>query len=296
MNFVQIRCVTEVAATGSITKAGENLNMAQPNLSRTIIDLEKELGQKLFERDPKGMKLTEFGEKFCERGKRLVDEYNSFTNYLTKEEEIVRFSLSSIISAYIIGAFGRFLELKKDIPSFSFRYKEGGSHEVLENVLAGKSDIGILRYEKSLARTYEKLFAARGIASKKIVDFNYLVTFNKDHPLAEKEIVSMNDLKESIYVALETNTVSPAADDEPFEFRRKIQLSDASTTLDVACHNKEAFFFATPLSRETLERHNCVQRKCEETEKIEYEDVLIHREDYTLSEYDILFIDQLKME
>ncbi len=44
MNFVQLRCIVEVSKTGSFTKASENLLMAQPNLSRSIIDVEKEVG------------------------------------------------------------------------------------------------------------------------------------------------------------------------------------------------------------------------------------------------------------
>ena len=300
MNFVQIRCVTEIARTGSITRAAENLNMAQPNLSRTIIDLEKELGQKLFDRDPKGMKLTDFGEKFYNRAQRLIEEYNSFTNYLTKEDETVRFSLSSIKSAHIIGAFERFLELENNIPSFEYCYKETDTHNVLENVVSGKTNLGIIRYEKTLADSYKKFFTTRGISSKKIVNFNYLVTFNKDNPLCKKDVISIKDLEDYIYIALETYTAAlpeeNAKDNQPIEYRRKIQLSDASTILDVIRHNKEAFFYAAPLSKEMLDLHNCVQRKCKETEKIGYEDALIWRNDYILTDYDKLFIDQLKME
>ena len=42
MNIQQLRCIVEIARVGSITKAAENLYMNQPNLSRTVIEFEKE--------------------------------------------------------------------------------------------------------------------------------------------------------------------------------------------------------------------------------------------------------------
>ena len=44
MNIQQLRCIVEIARVGSITKAAENLYMNQPNLSRTVIEFEKEYG------------------------------------------------------------------------------------------------------------------------------------------------------------------------------------------------------------------------------------------------------------
>ena len=41
MNIQQLRCIVEIARVGSITKAAENLYMNQPNLSRTVIEFEK---------------------------------------------------------------------------------------------------------------------------------------------------------------------------------------------------------------------------------------------------------------
>jgi len=50
MNLQQLRCVLEIARVGSVTKAAQNLYISQPNLSRTIKELEKELGVSLFRR------------------------------------------------------------------------------------------------------------------------------------------------------------------------------------------------------------------------------------------------------
>lgn len=50
MNLTHLRYIVEVARTGSITKAAQNLYMGQPNLSKSIKDLEKSVGTAIFMR------------------------------------------------------------------------------------------------------------------------------------------------------------------------------------------------------------------------------------------------------
>ena len=59
-----LRYVDEVARTGSIRKAAEQLNVTASAVNRRIMDLEEELGAQLFERRPRGVRLTAAGEVF----------------------------------------------------------------------------------------------------------------------------------------------------------------------------------------------------------------------------------------
>ena len=296
MNFIQIRCVLEIAKTGSISKAAQNLMMAQPNLSRSIIELEKELGQKLFERDSKGVKATEFCEKFCIRANKLIEEYDSFREYLNTEEKVARFSLSSIQTAYVLEAFNSFIrKLDADVSKISLI--EANTMDTLENVVLGKCDLGILRYEKKLADSYQNFLKAKNISSQRISVFNYLLTFNEECPLALKDKLAVKDLKDYIYMGQETFVTSfpneKKRDEIPGEFKRQITISDYGMILDIVRHNKDTFFWASPLPKELLKIHHCVQRECKETGKIQFEDLLIWRNNYTLSRYDKLFLEEM---
>ena len=64
MNIAHLKYAVEVEKTASITKAGENLFMGQPNLSRGIKELEETLGVKIFKRTSKGIVPTPQGEEF----------------------------------------------------------------------------------------------------------------------------------------------------------------------------------------------------------------------------------------
>ena len=59
-----LRYVDEVARTGSIRKAADHLNVTASAVNRRIMDLEEELGAPLFERRPRGVRLTAAGEVF----------------------------------------------------------------------------------------------------------------------------------------------------------------------------------------------------------------------------------------
>ena len=54
MNMLHIKYAVEVARVGSLNKAAQNLIIAQPNLSRSIKELEGDLGIKIFDRSSKG--------------------------------------------------------------------------------------------------------------------------------------------------------------------------------------------------------------------------------------------------
>ena len=71
MNIQQLRCIVEIARVGSITKAAENLYMNQPNLSRTVIEFEKEYGITLFIRNSQGVILTD-GKKVVEKAEEII--------------------------------------------------------------------------------------------------------------------------------------------------------------------------------------------------------------------------------
>jgi DNA-binding transcriptional LysR family regulator len=68
----QLRSFVTVAEEGQLARAAAKLQIAQPALSRTIAQLEAEVGLRLFERHPRGVTLTPAGHRFCEVARRAV--------------------------------------------------------------------------------------------------------------------------------------------------------------------------------------------------------------------------------
>ena len=64
MTLKQLRYIVTVADTGNITEAAGKLYIAQPSLTASIQELEKEYGITIFERSKKGIRLTPEGDEF----------------------------------------------------------------------------------------------------------------------------------------------------------------------------------------------------------------------------------------
>ena len=87
MNIQQLRCIVEIARVGSITKAAENLYMNQPNLSRTVIEFEKEYGITLFIRNSQGVILTDSGKKVVEKAEEIIKKTNDLNRFLYNNDK-----------------------------------------------------------------------------------------------------------------------------------------------------------------------------------------------------------------
>ena len=84
MNLLHMKQALEVAKSGSINKAAEVLLVAAPNISRSIKELEADLGITIFERTQNGMKLTPDGEEFLDFAKSIVGQIDRVENYYKK--------------------------------------------------------------------------------------------------------------------------------------------------------------------------------------------------------------------
>lgn len=72
MSLEQLSYFVAVAEEQHLTRAAKRLHVSQPPLSRQIQQLEDELGVRLFERTPKGMRLLPSGETLLDRAKHIL--------------------------------------------------------------------------------------------------------------------------------------------------------------------------------------------------------------------------------
>jgi DNA-binding transcriptional LysR family regulator len=77
VSLTHIQSFIAVAEEGHVGRAARRLHLTQPPLSRHILALEDELGARLFERTPQGMRLLPAGEAFLDHARRILAEVDA---------------------------------------------------------------------------------------------------------------------------------------------------------------------------------------------------------------------------
>ena len=299
MNLLHMKYAIVIAETNSINKAAELLYVGQPTLSRAVKELESSLGVTIFERSAKGMFLTPDGETFIRYAKTVLRQVDAIEEMFQKGRvSKKRFSVSVPRASYIAEAFAAFSKLiGKDTQAEIF-YKETNSMRTLRNVLQENYKLGIVRYAENYDKYYKAMMEEKGLEHELITKFRYVLLMSDSSPLAAKENITFDDLKDKIEIA----HADPYVPSLPFAQIKKEELPDNSdrrifvferaSQFELLSQNPETFMWVSSIPQKLLQRYGLTQRVCEENRRV-YKDVLIYRRDYTLSSLDNLFIEQL---
>ncbi|MEG0229943.1 MAG: LysR family transcriptional regulator, partial [Oscillospiraceae bacterium] len=206
MNIQQMRYVLEVEKTGSITKAANNLFMGQPNLSKTIKDLENELGINIFKRTPKGVEPTAKGGEFLSYAKHIVSQIDELESlYHNEYENSININISVPRSTYIGAAFSKFLNdnditdnLNKD--RLQLHYKETNASTAISDVISGESEIGIIRYQEPYEEYFLTQLKDHNLDYKLIKQYTLNIIMSENHPLAALEEIPFHELSSYIEI------------------------------------------------------------------------------------------------
>ena len=299
MNFLQMKYAVEIASTNSINKAAEAHYVWQSALSRAIKELEASLGVTLFERSAKGMFLTPDGEVFVRYAKAVLKQVNDIESMFSEGTvSKQRFSISVPRASYITDAFAKFSRLIGKDKKVELFYKETNAMRVIKNILTEDYKLGIIRYAENYDKYYKALMDEKGLDYEMITEFCYVLVMNAESPLAAVENITFHDLRDYIEIAHADPYVPslPLAEvkkeELPDNSSRRIFIFERGSQFELLTQNPETFMWVSPIPKPLLERYGLVQRNCKENKRI-YKDVLIHRKDYTLSDIDQWFIEEL---
>ncbi len=296
MNILHLKYAIEIAKTGSLNKAAENLYMGQPNLSRAIKELEAGLGISIFERSAKGMVPTPEGKDFLMYAEQIlakIEEVEAI--YRSGAQKKQRFSITVPHASYISEAFTAFTnQLDTSVPAELF-YSEGSSSQAVQNILTSDYKLGIVRYSECYDRQFKEMLDEKGLAGELVAEFVPRLIMSRENPLAEADEITFGDLERCIELA-QTDLYVPfttAKLPEPLtDCPRRLFVYDRASRLELLSLNHETYMWGSPLPKEQLERCGLVERSCRESRQI-WRDTLIRRRDYQLTKLDGLFITEL---
>ncbi|MBP5607847.1 MAG: LysR family transcriptional regulator [Lachnospiraceae bacterium] len=237
MNIQQIKYVIEVASASSMREAATRLYITQPALSANISDLEDELGIVIFERTNKGISLTDAGREFVSYAKKAVAQYEILEErYLSKDMDKEHFSISTQHYSFPIKAFTE--AVKKNYPDkFVFSVHETKTREVLEDVRSFKSEVGILSFSSANEAVIKKLIREYNLEFTPLMQRETYVNVWKDHKLAKKKEVSLDELAEYPCIVFDQSgegnfyLMEEALADQ--DFKRLIKSDDRASSMEM---------------------------------------------------------------
>ncbi len=298
MNILHMRYAYEVAKAGSLSKASEVLLVAVPNISRSIKELEADIGITIFDRTAKGMCLTPQGEEFMGYAKSILSQIEHLEKVYKDGSPVKqRFSISVPRACYISEAFTRFSKtLTKDAAEIF--YKETNSQRTINNLLNHDYKLGIIRYAENFDKYFKSMLEEKGLCYELVTEFSYCLIMSAESPLAKLDDIGFDDLADYIEIAhadpyVPSLPMSQVVKSElPDNIERRIYIFERASQFDLLCQNPETFMWVSPAPEGVLKRYNLVQKRCRENTKI-YKDLLIYKNGYTLSELDKKFITAL---
>ena len=298
MNLLHMKHALAVARAGSLSKASEVLLIAAPNISRSIKELETDLGITIFDRTQNGMKLTHDGEEFINYAKEILSQIDAVENfYKTGTPQKQRFSVSVPRACYISEAFANFSKTFSKEPIEIF-YKETNSQRTIHNMVERDYKLGIIRYAENYDSYFKAMLEEKDFHYELVTEFTYVLMMSADNPLATKENILFDDLKNYIEIAhadpyVPSIPLSKVVKEElPDNIDRRIFIFERASQFDLLSTNPETFMWVSPASKELLDRYNLVQKRCADNKKV-YKDVLIYKNGYKLSRLDRQFIAEL---
>jgi DNA-binding transcriptional LysR family regulator len=145
MNVKQIQYLIVIKDMGSVTKAADHLGLSQPQLSKFLKHFEKELGVKLFARLPRSLKITKEGEIYLKTFKAILELLKSAENEISilhnDYVEKISIGIHPLIGKFLVPLLERNLD---DYRSIELKYVFKNSRDVVQEVLDGKIDLGIV--------------------------------------------------------------------------------------------------------------------------------------------------------
>jgi LysR family hydrogen peroxide-inducible transcriptional activator len=186
MSLRDLEYVLAVEEHGSITRAAVACEVTQPTLSAQIAKLERELGVQIFERDGRGVKITDAGRTILEHARRIVGAVEDLQGAM----EIHRDPLAGVLRLGLIPTLGPYLlplllpAIRAGLPRIALRVVEEQTGALLERVRSGQLDASLIATESDDERLVTTaLFAER-----------LWLALPAAHPLARREAIAPREI------------------------------------------------------------------------------------------------------
>ena len=200
MDLRQLQILQTIAETGSFTACGRKLHVSQSAISRQILLLEEELGEPLFLRVGRRVRMTHAAESLVQLGQRVFqdvrDTVGAITDRTGELRGTLRLSGGMTVCLYVFPALLK--HLRRVHPHLELRLTVAIADRSIEEIRAGRIDAGLL----TLPVDQSDLVTVPALREE------LLLMTTPTHPLARRKKVTPQDLAEEPLVMFEAGSAT----------------------------------------------------------------------------------------
>ena len=215
MNLHQFRYVREAVRRGlNLTEAAKALHTSQPGVSKAILELEEELGIRIFQRHGKRLrKVTEPGTQVLASIERILQELDNLRRigqeYSQQDSGTLSIATTHTQARYRLPT--PIAALRQRYPAVRVALHQGNPEQVAQMLLDGAADIGLAT---------ESLQAHANLISLPCYDWQHVAVLPAGHPLANSASLTLEQLAAQPLVSYHPSFTGRRRIDDAFAQRR----------------------------------------------------------------------------
>lgn len=200
MDLRQLEIIRAIADTGSFTAAGDKLHVSQSAISRQIILLEEELGEPVFHRIGRRIRITQAGESLLQLSHRVFQDLQETVNSISDKRESLRGTMRLVggmtVCLYVFPAL--LAEVRRIHPNLDLKITVGSGERSIAMLRAGAGDLGMITLPVD----------ATDLVGVPVLEEELLLITYPAHPLARKKSIAAADLDKQAFVLFETGSIT----------------------------------------------------------------------------------------
>jgi DNA-binding transcriptional LysR family regulator len=220
----QLEIIRAIAETGSFTAAGEKLHVSQSAISRQILLLEEELGETVFHRIGRRIRITPAGEALLQLSHRVFQHLQETVTQISEKQESLRGTLRLVggmtVCLYVFPTL--LSEVRRVHPNLDLKVTVGSTERSIAMLRSGAGDLGLFTLP----------IDSSDMVSVPVLEEELLVTTYPNHPLAMKRRIAPTDLTKQPFILFETGSITRRLVDEFFT-RERIEAEIVMETENV---------------------------------------------------------------
>jgi biotin operon repressor len=260
MDLNLLKYVIATDKNQSISKAADELYVSQPNISKAIQIVEKEIGFPIFTRTSRGVTTTNEGKAFIKKAIKLVKVFDDFADEFTNKN-ISPFSLN-VAHQKIVYLEDKFEELSHHFQKdeyLNINLQEKDEDEIIDLLLKDKIKLGILCINENDLPYFKRLLQLNNINFNVKNTLKIKVITHASNQLGTNNIINKNDLNSYTVIASDKN-------DFYYYYEEKHQINTSSNILktnggigklSLLASIPNSYILSLPLSDTTLQSYGC---------------------------------------